>query len=215
MTIRAKLYAAMVMTVLGPVVTIGVAFAAFSSLSDRFDEVSARSDRQALALEIKFAVTDVNGWQTAYGYDNGRSRPQFERSAQNVTQLLATAQRLLTEPRERAILARLRGSFDAFMRLDVVAYRALQDGREARVRQIFLGPEIRNFEAMASAAGQLAAEEARRTAEVERKFDQRLTDAKKTLVIVGLGAGVLIILLLLTASDIARLALERHAEREP
>ena len=215
MTIRAKLYAAMVMTVLGPVVTIGVAFAAFSSLSDRFDEVSARSNRQALAQEIKFAVTDLNGWQTAYGYDNGRSRPQFERSAQNVRQLLATAQRQLTEPRERAILARLRSSFDEFMRLDVVAYQALREGREARVRQIFLGPEIRNFEAMAGAAGQLAAEEARRNAEVEREFDQRLTDAKRTLVIVGLGAGVLIILLLLTASDIARLALERHAEREP
>jgi hypothetical protein len=214
-TIRAKLYAAMVMTVLGPVVTIGVAFAAFSSLSDRFDEVAARSARQALALEIKYAVTDVNGWQTAYGYDDGRSRPQFERSAQNVRQLLARAQREMTEPRERAILARLRSSFDAFMRLDVVAYDALRDGREARVRQIFLGPEIRNFEAMASAAGQLAAEEARRNAEVEQKFDDRLSDAKKALVVVGLGAGVLIILLLLTASDIARLALERHAEREP
>jgi hypothetical protein len=214
-TIRTKLYAAMVMTVLGPVVTIGVAFAAFQSLSDRFDEVSSRSDRQALALEIKFAVTDVNGWQTAYGYDNGRSRPQFDRSAQNVRRLLATAQRQLTEPRERAILARLRSSFDAFMSLDVVAYRALRAGRASRVRELFLGPEIRNFEAMASAAGQLAAEEARRNAEVERKFDQRLTDAKKTLVVVGLGAGVLIILLLLTASDIARLALERHAEREP
>lgn len=215
MTIRAKLYAAMVMTVLGPVVTIGVAFAAFQSLSDRFDEVADRSDRQALALEIKFAVTDVNGWQTAYGYDNGRSRPQFERSAQNVRKLLATAQRELTEPRERTILARLRSSFDAFMRLDVVAYRALRAGQEERVRQIFLGPEIRNFEAMANAAGQLAGEEARRNAEVERSFDDRLSDAKKTLVVVGLGAGVLIILLLLTASDIARLALERHAEREP
>jgi hypothetical protein len=214
-TIRTKLYAAMIMTVLGPVVTIGVAFAAFQSLSDRFDEVAARSDRQALALEIKFAVTDVNGWQTAYGYDGGRSRPQFERSAQNVRKLLATAERELTEPRERTILARLRSSFDEFMRLDVVAYDALRAGQEARVRQIFLGPEIRNFEAMASAAGQLAAEEARRNAEVEREFDQRLTDAKKTLVVVGLGAGVLIILLLLTASDIARLALERHAEREP
>jgi hypothetical protein len=214
-TIRAKLYAAMVMTVLGPVVTIGVAFAAFQSLSDRFDEVSARSQRQALALEIKFAVTDVNGWQTAYGYDSGRSRPQFERSAQNVTRLLARAQRTLTEPRERALLARLRASFDAFMRLDVEAYRALRAGREDRVRQLFLGPEIRNFQAMAAAAGQLAAEEARRTAEVQRQFDQRLTDAKKTLVVVGLGAGVLIILLLLTASDIARLALERHADREP
>jgi hypothetical protein len=101
------------------------------------------------------------------------------------------------------------------MRLDVVAYRALRAGQEERVRQIFLGPEIRNFEAMANAAGQLASEEARRNAEVERSFDDRLSDAKKTLVVVGLGAGVLIILLLLTASDIARLALERHAEREP
>jgi hypothetical protein len=214
-TIRAKLYLAMVMTVLGPVVTIGVAFAAFSSLSDRFDEVSARSDRQALALEIKFAVTDVNGWQTAYGYDNGASRPKFERSAQNVRRLLARAQRELTEPRERALLARLRGSFGEFMRLDAVAYSALRAGREERVRQIFLGPEIRNFEAMAAAAGQLAAEEERRTAEVQRQFDKRLTDAKKTLVVVGLGAGVLIILLLLTASDIARLALEQQASRDP
>jgi hypothetical protein len=214
-TIRAKLYAAMVMTVLGPVVTIGVAFAAFQSLSDRFDEVSSRSDRQALALEVKFAVTDVNGWQTAYGYDNGRSRPQFERSAQNVRRLLASAQRQLTEPRERAMLARLRDSFGQFMDLDAVAYRALRAGRKARVRQLFLGPEIGNFEAMATAASQLAAEEERRNAEVERSFDDRLSDAKKTLVVVGLGAGVLIILLLLTASDIARLALERHAEREP
>lgn len=215
MTIRAKLYAAMVMTVLGPIVTIGVAFAAFASLSDRFDEVSARSERQALALEIKYAVTDVNGWQTAYGYDNGRSRPQFERSAQNVRQLLARANRELTEPRERAALARLGRSFGAFMALDAVAYRALQAGQERRVRRIFLGPEIRNFQAMAAAASQLAAEEARRNAEVQRSFDQRLTDAKKTLVVVGLGAGVLIILLLLTASDVVRLALERRAEQEP
>jgi hypothetical protein len=213
--IRVKLYAAMVMTVLGPIITIRVAFAAFQSLSDRFDEVSARSERQALALEIKYAVTDVNGWQTAYGYDNGASRPKFERSAQTVRRLLARAQRELTEPRERALLARLRTSFGAFMQLDAVAYRALRAGQERRVRQLFLGPEIRNFEAMAAAAGRLAAEEERRTAEVQRRFDQRLTDAKRTLVVVGLGAGVLIVLLLLTASDIARLALEQQASRQP
>jgi hypothetical protein len=214
-TIRVKLYAAIAMTVLGPVITLGVAFAAFQSLSDRFDEVAARSHRQALALEIKFAVTDLNGWQTAYGYDNGRSRPQFERSAQAARELLASAERELREPGERAILDRLRSSFEEFMRQDDVAFRALQAGRRERVRQIFLGPEIRNFEAMASAAGQLAAVEARRNAEVERRFDERLTDAKKALVVVALGAGVLIVLLLLTASDIARLALERHAEDRP
>ena len=166
MTIRAKLYAAIVMTILGPVITIAVAFAAFQSLSDRFDEVAARSDRSALALELKYAVTDVNGWQTAYGYDDGASRPQFERSAQNVRRLLAVAHRTLTEPRERAILARLQSSFDAFMALDVVAYRALRAGQERRVKQIFLGPEIRNFEAMAAAASQLAAEEQRRNDQV-------------------------------------------------
>jgi hypothetical protein len=213
-TIRAKLYAAMVMTVLGPVITIAVAFAAFQSLSDRFDEVADHSDRQALALELKYAVTDVNGWQTAYGYDNGRSRPQFERSAQNVRRLLAVADSRLTEPRERAILARLHASFNSFMKLDAVAYRALRAGHEDLVRRIFLGPEIRNFEAMAAAASDLAEEEARRNDQVERSFDKRLTDAKKTLVVVGLGAGVLIILLLLTAWDIARLALERQASRD-
>lgn len=215
MTIRAKLYAAIVMTVLGPVITIAVAFAAFQSLSDRFDEVSAGSERQALALEIKYAVTDLNGWQTAYGYDDGASRPQFERSAQDVRRLLARADRELTEPRERAILARLQSSFNAFMALDAVAYRALQAGQDRRVKRIFLGLEIRNFEAMATAAGRLAAEEARRNAEVQRAFDQRLNDAKTTLVVVGLGAGVLIILLLLTAWDVARLALEQQASREP
>jgi hypothetical protein len=214
-TIRAKLYAAIVMTVLGPVVTIVVALSGMARLDDRFAEADERGVRQALALELKFGVTDLNGWQTAYGYDNGRSRPQFERSARNVRQLMGRAGRELAEPRERAILARLRASFDAFMRLDAVAYRALRAGREERVRDLFLGPEIRNFEVMASAAGQLAGEEARRNAEVERRFDQRLDDAKKALVVVGLGAGVLIVLLLLTASDIARLALERHAEREP
>ena len=67
---------------------------------------------------------------------------------------------------------------------------------------------------MAAAAGDLAAEEQRRNDQVERAFDQRLTDAKKALVVVGLGAGVLIVLLLLTASDIARLALEQQANRE-
>ena len=39
MTIRAKLVAAIVLTVLGPLVTIGVALAAFGTLDDRFDDV--------------------------------------------------------------------------------------------------------------------------------------------------------------------------------
>jgi methyl-accepting chemotaxis protein len=212
-TIRAKLYAAIAITILGPVVTIAVALTAFGSLGDRFDEVARRSERQALALELKFAVTDVNGWQTAYGYDGGRSRPQFERSRRKVTRLLADARRELTGPGERALVARIERAYRAFLRLDAVAYRALRAGRPGEVRTLFLGPEIRNFQAMATAAGQLAAGQARSTARARRRFDQERHDARRRLIVVGLGAGVLVILLLITAQDVARLALERREER--
>jgi hypothetical protein len=62
MTIRAKLFAAL---------------QGQADLGDRFDEVRERSRQEALAREPKFGVTDMNGRQTAYGYDGGRSRPCF------------------------------------------------------------------------------------------------------------------------------------------
>ena len=212
MTIRGKLVAAIALTVIGPVVTIGVAFAAFGSLGDHSDEVREAGERQALALELKFAVTDMNGWQTAYGYDDGRSRPQFERAAESTKAQLERAERELRTPRERALLRDLGEAFDAFMELDAEAYDALQAGREAEVRRLFLGPEIRNFEAMARAAGGLAAEEDRRAAAAERDFDDARTTARRELVLVGIGAGAVIILLLLTVQDVVRLALERQAQ---
>lgn len=65
MTIRAKIYAAIVLTVIGPLVTIAVALQGQAELGDRFDEVRDRARRETLARELKFGVTDVNGWQTA------------------------------------------------------------------------------------------------------------------------------------------------------
>ncbi len=188
-TIRAKLFAAIAMTVLGPLVTIAVAFTAFNALSDRFDEVTDHSGRQALALEIKYAVTDVNGWQTATATTTvpaGRSSTARRRTSAGCWR---RARPEMTEARERAMLAQVREAFGRFMALDVVAFDALKKGQDARVKRIFLGPEIRNFEDMAAAAARLAAEEERRTKQVQRRFDKRLTDAKKALVIVGLGAG--------------------------
>jgi hypothetical protein len=214
-TIRAKLYAAIVMTVLGPVVIIAVALGGMARLGDRFGDVEERAARQGLALELKFAVTDLNGWQTAYGYDNGASRPRFEQSRAEVERDLGRAGRTLTDARERAMLARLRSALRGFLALDDVAFAALRRGRTERVRQIFLGPEIARFQAMASAAADLAAYEARQAAAARRSFDDERRDARRQLVAVGLGAGVLILLLLVTAQDIARAALERRDEDTP
>jgi hypothetical protein len=212
-TIRAKLYAAIALTVLGPLATTAVALQGMSDMGARFDEVQERSRHQSTALELKFAVTDVNGWQTAYGYDQGRSRPVFERTATAFRKDLGRAAGTLTDPPEQALLGDLREDFAAFMQLDAIAYRALRAGRRERTRDIFLGPEIARFSAMAATADDLAAYEERRAAVTEARFDDARDDARKRLIAVALGAGVVIVLLLVTASDVARMALEGERQR--
>jgi hypothetical protein len=216
-TIRAKLYAAIVLTILGPLATTAVALHGMGQMGDRFDQVREHAASEAVALQLKFHVTDVNGWQTAYGYDGGASRPSFERSVAAFRRDLRRAERTLTDTRGRELLRELRREFAAFMALDVVAYRALRAGREERTREIFLGPEIRRFEAMAATAEELAQYEARQAAATERAFDDARDDARRRLIAVAAGAAVVIVLLLVTANDIARLALEgeRSARRRP
>jgi hypothetical protein len=209
MTIRAKLYAAIALTIIGPLVTIAVALQGQADLGDRFDDVQERARHEALARELKFGVTDFNGWQTAYGYDDGRSRPIFLRSVEAFRADLGVARRQLTDPPERRLLGSLSAGFSRFMELDDVAYRALRSGREEVTKRIFLGPELVRFESMARTAEELARYERRQAAATEAAFDDARDDARKRLIAVALGAGLVIVLLLVTAWDVARLALER------
>ena len=212
MTIRAKLYVAILLSVLGPVVTIAVALHGMERLGDRFDEVQERADQRALALDLKFDVTDFNGWQTAYGYDDGASRPRFERSVRQFRADFNAARNELTDAREKRLLDEIGVRFDAFMRLDSEAYAALKRGDEQRVKEIFLGPELRLFDAMAARADELARYEARGASATEAAFDDAREDSRRGLIAVALGAALVIILLLVTASDIARMALEGRRE---
>ena len=216
MTIRTKLYLAILLTVVGPIVTIGVALNAMDRLGDRFDEVQDRAARRALALDLKFGVTDVNGWQTAWGYDDGRSRPRFDSAVAAFRRDLRRAGEAFDDPRERALLRELESRFADFMRLDAVAWRALQGGREDVTKRILLGPEIENFESTAGTAERLASYQERAEGATEAGFDDERDDARRELVAVALGAAIVIVLLLLTASDLARLALEgERSRREP
>jgi hypothetical protein len=209
MTIRAKLYVAILLCVLGPVITTAVALNGAGSLGDRFDEVHERAERRALALDLKFDVTDVNGWQTAYGYDDGASRDIFNRAARRLRARLAEAEDLLTEPREQRLLAEIKSGFDEFMRLDAVAYEALLRGDDARVKEIFLGPELELFEAMARGSEELARYESGRATATETAFDDAREESRRALIAVALGAALVIVLLLVTAADIVRMTGER------
>ncbi len=211
-TIRAKLYVAILLTVIGPVITIAVALNGMARLGDRFDEVQERSERRALALNLKYGVTDVNGWQTAYGYDDGASRGRFLTSVRLFRADLRDAADELTDTREERMLNELRSSFDQFMRLDTAAFSALQRGDDARVKRIFLGPELDLFNSMAAGAQRLARYEARQAAATQQAFDDSREDSRRGLIAVALGALLVIVLLLVTATDIARTALERVRE---
>ena len=163
-----------------------------------------RARHEALARELKFGVTDVNGWQTAYGYDDGRSRPVFDRSVAAFRADLAEADRRLDDTPERELLRELSDEFDGFMELDVVAYRALHNGREEVTKRIFLGPELVRFEAMADTAERLAQYEARQASASERAFDEERDNVRRRLIAVAVGAGLVIVLLLITARDLIR-----------
>ncbi len=214
MTIRLKLVTAVTVAIAGLALTAGVGIWSMSRLSDRFDGVQNASDARALALQLKFGVTDFNGWQTAYGYDNGKSRPTFLESVTSFRKTLKLARARLTHPRERQLLGEISRAFGDFMRLDAQAWAALQAGRTAEVKRLFLGPEIANFERMALAAQQLAAFEGEFASREEHEFRSARRDALRYLIGASVIAGLLVAILIATALDLARSA-ERTLEEPP
>jgi hypothetical protein len=216
MTLRSKLYAAIVVAVAGVAITIGVGLWAMSRLGDRFAEIRRANEARTLALELKFGVTDFNGWQTAYGYDGGASRGRFLASVADFRATLARARSELTSAEERRLRGRIGGAFADFMRLDARSFAALSSGREAEVKRLLLGPEIANFERAATAADALAAAEAARAAAADRAFKDDRASALRYLIGGGILAVLLVSLLLVTALDLARAAegkLTRTVER--
>jgi methyl-accepting chemotaxis protein len=215
MSIRAKLYAALAVTVAGLLVTAGVGIGGMSRLGSRFDRVQEAADAQALALQLKFDVTDFNGWQTAYGYDEGRSRPTFLRSVGRFRAHFAQARKELTRPAEQRLLDEVRAAFDDFMKLDEQAFAALQAGRNDEVKRLFLGPEITNFGRAAGAAQRLAAYEGTRAVAEDRAFKDARSDALRLLIAVSVISALLVVILLITANDLARAAEQALGESRP
>ena len=217
MTIRAKLYAAIVLTILGPLATTVVALQGMAELGDRFDEVHQRAEQEAIARELKFLVTDVNGWQTAYGYANGGPfRARFVRFGRRPGAGAGAGERIRSPA--SASGSCLIGSSASSRASWSSTPSPGESSRRTDPRQterILLGPELRRFEAMAATAEELAVYQAEQATATDAAFDDARDDARRRLIAVALGAGVVILLLLVTANDIARMALEgeRSARR--
>jgi hypothetical protein len=99
------------------------------------------------------------------------------------------------------------------MRLDDQAYAALQAGRPEVVKRIFLGPELVHFGRAAASAQRLASYEAGRVSVEDKAFKDARHDALRLLIAVSAIAGLLVIILLITANDLARTAEGKLAEK--
>ncbi len=212
MTIRVKLYTAIVVSVAGLALTAGVGIWSLTRVADRFDAVQKAADSRALALQLKFDVTDFNGWQTAYGYDDGRSRPVYLAAIARYHRTFARARAALRRPDEQAGLRRLGAAVAAFEQLDRRAWAALRAGRKDEVKRLLLGPEIAIFQRAAAAAEELARAEEAFAQREERRFRDARDDALRFLVAAAVVAALLVAILLVTALDLARLAERRLAQ---
>ena len=212
MTIRAKLVTAVTVAIAGLALAAGVGIWGMSRLSDRFDGVQEASDARALALQLKFGATDFNGWQTAYGYDNGKSRGIFLTSVTSFRKTLQLAREQLTRAPEQRLLAEISRGFDDFMRLDARAWSALQAGRTAEVKRLFLGPELVIFERIARAAQRLATFQDAFADQEEQEFRSARKDALRLLIGASVIAGLLVAILIAAALDLARTAERALAE---
>ena len=92
------------------------------------------------------------------------------------------------------------------MRLDGEAYAAVQSGRTAEVKRLLLGPEIVNFHRAAAAAQSLASLESRKAANEDSAFRKTRRDALRLLLIAALVTGLFVVILLVTANDLAKTA---------
>ena len=215
MTIRGKLYTAIVVVLAGFALVLGVGVWSMNRVSDRFDAVQAAADARALALQLKYDITDFNGWQTAYGYDNGKSRPLYLQAFARFERNLARARATLRQPNEVRVLDQIDAAGRDFSRLDAAAWKALQAGRADEVKRILLGPEIRTFERAAAAAQALAVLEDGRASAQDRAFRKSSRHDLRLLIGASIMAALLVVILLVTATDLARTAERALAAPQP
>ena len=172
MTIRAKLFAAIALTVLGPLVTIGVALVGVRHARRPLRRRGA-GERAAGGR----ARPEVRGHRHERLADRLRLRrrpvPRPLRGLGRGRPRRCSRGRAARSPRRPSVRCSttLEREFAAFMALDEDAWSALQDDRPEETKRILLGPELEHFEAMAAAADELAAVQDRHVAEARTGFD--------------------------------------------
>ncbi len=149
MSLSRKLYASFGVVIALLLTLFGVAFWGLNGLSSATHTITQSSLPKVIAgLTLKFDGADLNGWQTGYVLDRGKSRPDFEKATATFQAGLAQLEKVSTDSEDIAAAASTKADFEKFMQLDVSLWAAVQAKDFAKAEQIALGPEIVNYNAL-------------------------------------------------------------------
>jgi methyl-accepting chemotaxis protein len=128
----------------------GVALWGMSSLSSAFENTATNVMPKIEAAEdVRTWAADLNGWQTGYVLDEGRSRADFEKSLASTKESVATLVARSNDAEDKKAAAEITQALAAFVAFDAQIWDAVQTGQEAKAQQLVLGPAIELYTAFA------------------------------------------------------------------
>jgi methyl-accepting chemotaxis protein len=153
-----------------------------------------------LAMQVKFRSADFNGWQTAYAFDVNRgvpgaaedagvSRAAFLASAAAFRNEVDALSRGRLTPAEKALVARIRSSFDRFLVLDrtiIGAYRGGSPASVARADRMVSIDEIKIFDGIAADIDSITAAVSRESAAAVRVAESTADQTIPMMMLMGL-----------------------------
>jgi methyl-accepting chemotaxis protein len=187
LSLRWKLFGGFGAVVIGMLALIAVGLLMQSRLESSTTTITQRANPKVEAgFEVKFAAADLNGWQTAYVLDHGKSRAAFTTSQAAFDRALAHLKRVSVDPQDRKDAADLQRDYTGFMRLDGQVWDAVRRGDMREADRIALGPEIVVYNKLAGAAQTYLAGATRDAHAAERSFAS--TRSTSTFMMLTVGA---------------------------
>jgi methyl-accepting chemotaxis protein len=158
LSVSKKLYGSFGLVLVLLIAVVGGAFVGMGNLGSAEHQIAGPANASvAAADEVRYAAADLNGWQTAYVLDRGKSHGAFVTSDQYFQKALATLRRASAGNAAEAALAdTVASTYDRFNTLDAGVWGAIQKRDFAKAQQIALGPEIAAYNALAAAASAVA-----------------------------------------------------------
>ncbi len=147
LSLRVKLFGGFGIVVGVMVLLVGAALLMQSQMAAATDHITGTATPKAEAgHDIKFAASDLVGWQEAYVMDKGHSRRPFLHSAAMFRHRLQHLRAISVDPQDAVDAKAVAARFAEFMQADGPVWAAVQAGDSATATRLALGPASAAYE---------------------------------------------------------------------